>query len=166
MSRGATPPPMYYDDSLNSTLRPYLTLPYLLSLTWLAYPILSLLFIVFRLQISSSSAQDAVNDARDNLLVSCKAAQQAATSAASLPTYMAIGTNKQFAAAVNGTMEGAREALVLVLTCMEGIINFIIDIYRSTFLCFLELAIRGGLSILIGAANDVGPILLILIAVS
>lgn len=40
------------------------------------------------------------------------------------------------------------------LTALEGIIEFIIDIYRSTFLCFLELAVRGTLSVLIGATQE------------
>jgi hypothetical protein len=111
--------------------------------------------VAFRLQLSLASAEDAVSDAKDNLLTSCKAAEHAATAAASLPRFMAIGTNKQIVDAVNGTMNGARETLILALTIMEAIINFIIDIYRSTFLCFLELVIRGGLAILIGAVQEV-----------
>ncbi|KAF8647151.1 hypothetical protein AX16_006982 [Volvariella volvacea WC 439] len=138
----------------SSTLTPYLQLPHILSLTWLAYPILSLILVLFRLQLSLASSQQAVANAKDNLLTSCKAAEQAATAAASMPRYMAIATNKQFADAVNGTMNGARAALILSLTVMEGIINFLIDIYRSTFLCFLELVIRGGLAILIGAVEE------------
>jgi hypothetical protein len=126
----------------------------------LAYPILSLLFVVFRLQISSQAAQAAVNDAKDNLVVGCNAAQQAATSVASFPRYMAIATNKQFVNAVNDTINGSRDALNLALTCMETIINFLIDIYRSTFLCFLELAIRGTLSILISAVQAVSFVLI------
>lgn len=43
---------------------------------------------------------------------------------------------------------------------MEAIIEFIIDIYRSTFLCFLELIIRGGLALLIGAVQEVSPFFL------
>jgi hypothetical protein len=68
---------------------------------------------------------------------------------------MAIATNDQIADAVNATMNGARAALVLSLTAMEAIINFIVDIYRSTFLCFLELVVRGGLSLIIGATQEV-----------
>ena len=139
----------------SSTLKPYLSLSHILSLTWLAYPILSLLFIAFRLQLSSSSAQDAVNDAKNNLLTSCKAAEQAATAAASLPRYMAVATNDQIADAVNGTMNAARATLVLSLTIMEAIINFVVDIYRSTFLCFLELVVQGGLAVLIAAVQEV-----------
>ncbi|KAF8585953.1 hypothetical protein K439DRAFT_1387814 [Ramaria rubella] len=153
--RWQTPPPTYEHPSTpGTTLKPYLTLPYILSLTWLAYPILSLLFVAFRLQLSLASAEDAVSDAKNELLSSCQAAQHAATAAASLPRFMAIGTNKQIIDAVNGTMNGARESLILALTVMEAIINFIIDTYRSTFLCFLELIVRGGLSILIGAVQE------------
>lgn len=153
--RWMTPPPVYENARSGTTLKPYLTLPYILSLTWLAYPIISLLFVAFRLQISSSSAQDAVSDAKGNLLTSCSAAEKAATAAASLPRYMAQGSNKQIADAVNGTMNAARATLVLALTILEAVINFVIDIYRSTFFCFLELVVRGGLSILIGAVQEV-----------
>jgi hypothetical protein len=38
---------------------------------------------------------------------------------------------------------------------MEAIINFLIDIYRSTFLCFLELIVGGGLALLIAAVQEV-----------
>ncbi|KAJ7257964.1 hypothetical protein B0H12DRAFT_465667 [Mycena haematopus] len=147
-------PPTYDAHSIDSTqLRPYLQLPHLISLSWLAYPILSLIFIVFRLQLSLASSQDAVASAKSDLLASCKAAEQAATAAASMPRYMAIATNEQFANSVNDSMNAAREALILALTIMEAIINFIVDTYRSTFLCFLELVIQGGLAILIGAVQ-------------
>jgi hypothetical protein len=52
-------------------------------------------------------------------------------------------------------MEDARAALVLSLTVMEAIINFLLNIYRSAFLCFVELVVRGGLSLLITAVQDV-----------
>ena len=155
-NRWMSPPPVY-DHGLRAgtTLNPYLELPHLLSLAWLAYPILSLLFIVFRLSISSDSAQTAVTNAKDDLLSACQAAQRAASSTASMPRYMAVATNEQIADAVNGTMNAARAALILALTVMETVINFIVDIYRSTFLCFLELIVRGALSILIGATQEV-----------
>ncbi|KAI0072507.1 hypothetical protein K474DRAFT_1604961 [Panus rudis PR-1116 ss-1] len=157
-TRWMSPPPVY-DASRSTpvsytTLTPYLQLSHILSLTWLAYPIISLLFVAFRLQISSASAQDAVANAKGDLLTSCKAAETAATSAASMPRYLAVASNQQITDAVNGSLNAARATLVLALTIMEAIINFIIDIYRSTFLCFLELVVRGGLSIIIGAVQE------------
>ncbi|KAH0828015.1 hypothetical protein J3R83DRAFT_3664 [Lanmaoa asiatica] len=157
--RLASPPPRYDAHSnlrtSSTSLKPYLQLPHILSLAWLAYPIISLLFVIFRLQISSDEAQSSVANAKDDLLTACQAAEQAATAAASMPRYLAIATNQQFADAVNGTMNGAREALVLALTCMEAIINFLISIYRSTFLCFLELVVGGGLDLLISAVQEI-----------
>jgi len=138
-----------------TSLKPYLTLPQLFSLTWLAYPILSLIFVAFRLHISSGQAADAVADAKGVLLTSCRAAEKAATSAASLPRFLAQGTNDQIVSAVNGTLNGARAALVLSLTIMQAIIEFLVDMYRSTFLCFLELVVRGSLELLIGASREV-----------
>jgi len=157
--RGSSPPPVYAAHSTiqtyNTTLRPYLQLPYLLSLTWLAYPIISLIFVIFRLQLSSQSAQVAVANAKGDLLTACQAAEQAATAAASAPRYMAIATNQLFADSINGSMNDARAALILALTVMEAIINFLIDIYRSTFLCFLELIVGGALALLIAAVQEV-----------
>lgn len=157
--RLSSPPPLYDARSnlrtSSASLKPYLQLPHILSLTWLAYPIISLLFVIFRLQLSSDEAQSSVANAKNDLLAACQAAEHAATSAASMPRYLAIATNQQFADAINGTMNGAREALVLALTCMEAIINFLISIYRSTFLCFLELVVVGGLGLLISAVQEV-----------
>ena len=156
-TRWMSPPPVYDSRRTvsDSGLTPYLQLPHLLSLTWLASPILSLLFVAFRLQLSSDSALASVNSAKGDLLSSCQAAQQAASAAASMPRFMAIATNDQIVDAVNSTMNGARDALILALTIMETVINFLVDIYRSTFLCFLELVVGGGLSLIIGATQEV-----------
>ncbi|KAG6375514.1 hypothetical protein JVT61DRAFT_3073 [Boletus reticuloceps] len=153
-SRLPSPPPSHLRTS-STSLKPYLQLPHILSLTWLAYPIISLVFVIFRLQLSSQEAQASVANAKDDLLAACHAAEHAATSAASMPRYLAIATNRQFADAINGTMNGAREALILALTCMEAIINFLISLYRSTFLCFLELVVVGGLGLLISAVQEI-----------
>ncbi|KAF8629427.1 hypothetical protein AX15_003474 [Amanita polypyramis BW_CC] len=139
-------------------MTPYLLLPHLLSQAWLAYPILSLLFIAFRILLSLDASENDIAAAKSDLLASCQAAERAATSAASMPRYMAAATNKQFADAVNGTIAGARDALMLSLTMMEAIINFIVDIYRSTFLCFLELIVRGSLEVLIGAVQELNSL--------
>ncbi|KIY53635.1 hypothetical protein FISHEDRAFT_7328, partial [Fistulina hepatica ATCC 64428] len=135
-------------------LEPYLELPHLLSLSWLAYPILSLIFIAFRLLLSLSSAQEDISTAKRTLLASCLAAEKAATTTASLPRYMAVRTNDLYSDMVNASFDGARVALTMTLTAMEEIINFIVDVYRSTLLCFVELVIRGALAIVISALDE------------
>ena len=138
-----------------TTLTPYLQLPHLLSLTWLAYPILSIVFVAFRLHASLDSSQETIASAKANLLASCRAAERAATSAASMPRYMAAASNEQIVDAVNGTLRAARATLVMALTIMETVINFIIDLYRSIFLCFLELIVRAGLAVVTAAVAEV-----------
>jgi hypothetical protein len=154
-ARAMSPPPVYDSAMSTTSLKPYLELPYLLSLTWVAYPIFAIILIIFRLQSAADSVQGSVSTAKETFLASCRAAEGAASSTASFPRYMALAANQQFTDAVNGTLNGARDALVLSLTAMEAIINFLVDIYRSTFLCFLELIIRGTLSVLISAVQEV-----------
>ncbi|TFK26511.1 hypothetical protein FA15DRAFT_755009 [Coprinopsis marcescibilis] len=151
-----TSPPS--DPAKPHMLAPYLTLPHLLSLTWLAYPILSLVFVAFRLQAALASSQDAIANAKQNLLSSCLAAERAATSTASMPRYMALAANEQFADAVNASLNAARSALVFSLTAMEGIINFLIDLYRSVFLCLLELIVRSGIQIMLSAVQELNNV--------
>ncbi|KAK0455543.1 uncharacterized protein EV420DRAFT_1310765 [Desarmillaria tabescens] len=151
-------PPPTYDTIVTTSLKPYLELPHLYSLTWLAYPILSLFFIAFRLYSSLESSQDSIASAKSTLLASCKAAEKAATATASMPRYLAVATNEQYADAINGTLQLARATLVVALTMMEAIINFIIDIYQSTLLCFVELVVRGGLAILSAAVKELNDV--------
>ena len=137
------------------TYTPYLQLPHLLSLAWVTYPVISLIIVAFRLQLSLASAENGLNSVKNDLLASCSAAEQAATAAASLPRYMAQSSNRQFADAANGVMTAAQDALILSLTVVEALINFVIDIFRSTFLCLLELALGIGLSLVTDAVQAV-----------
>jgi hypothetical protein len=101
------------NTSAGSRLRPYLTTAQLISLAALASPIISLLFILFRLRESSDVAQQSVNDAKNTLQASCLAAERAASVGASLPRYLAQGVNDEITKSVKATMNGVRVALTL-----------------------------------------------------
>ncbi|KAF8758697.1 plasma membrane fusion involved in cytogamy [Rhizoctonia solani] len=97
-------------------------------------------------------------DAKGVLIASCAAAERAAQGVGSIGSFMAAGTNRQIEAAVNGTINASRATMIfrqVDLTALQGIIEFVIDMYRSIFLCFLELVVRGGLAIIIGALTEV-----------
>jgi hypothetical protein len=144
-----------FNSPPSTALKPYLELRHRLSLAWIAFPVISLLFVAFRLQQASASSQAGAENAKEALLASCKAAERAATGTASMPRYLAAATNRQFVEAVQGTIDGARAAMVAALTAIEAILNFVLDIYRSTLLCFVEFAVRGGLAVLITATQAV-----------
>lgn len=96
-----------------SRLKPYLTTAQLISLAALASPIISLLFILFRLSASSDSAQQSVSSAKDTLQASCLAAEHSASVGASLPRYLAQGVNEQITDGVRASIEGVRIGLTL-----------------------------------------------------
>ncbi|KAJ6603980.1 hypothetical protein B0H10DRAFT_2314498 [Mycena sp. CBHHK59/15] len=120
---------------------PYLEFAHLISLTWLAYPILSLGFVIFNLQLALSAVEANAQNAKSALLSSCYAAQAASSASASLPRYIAISLNKSYSTAINDSLNAAQAALDLSITVVEAVIDFFVDTYRSTFLCFLELAV-------------------------
>ena len=101
------------NGTTGSRLRPYLTTAQLISLAAFASPIISLLFVLFRLQASGDVAQQSVDQAKDSLQASCLAAEHAASVGASLPRYLAQGVNHQITEACVATMEGVRIALTL-----------------------------------------------------
>ena len=121
----------------------------------MTYPVISLIIVAFRLRLSLASAENGLDSVKNDLLASCTAAEKAATAAASLPRYMAESSNRQFADAANGVMHAAQSALLLALTVVEALINFIIEIFRATFLCLLELAMSIGLTLVTDAVHAV-----------
>ncbi|KAJ7755607.1 hypothetical protein B0H14DRAFT_3166404 [Mycena olivaceomarginata] len=135
-----------------SERHPYLTLVHRISLTWLAYPIFALGFVTFNLQIVLSGVDADVQNAKTALLASCYGAQAASSASASLPRYMAMSVNRGYSIAVNDALTTAQAALNDSLTVVEAIIDFFVDTYRSTFLCFLQLVVQAGLAVL-GAAT-------------
>ncbi|KAJ7934056.1 hypothetical protein B0H13DRAFT_1855527 [Mycena leptocephala] len=100
--------------------------------------------IVTRLALSAVEANG--QNAKSALLSSCYAAQAAFSASASFPRGYSI--------AVNDSPQAAQGALDFSLTVLEAIVNFFVDTYRSTFLCFLELVIQAGLAVLASAAAE------------
>ncbi|KAJ6570421.1 hypothetical protein B0H10DRAFT_2353933 [Mycena sp. CBHHK59/15] len=134
---------------------PYLEFAHLISLTWLAYPILSLGFVIFNLQLALSAVEANAQNAKSALLSSCYAAQAASSASASLPRYIAISLNKSYSTAINDSLNAAQAALDLSITVVEAVIDFFVDTYRSTFLCFLELVVQAGLAVLAAAVAEI-----------
>ncbi|KAJ7922629.1 hypothetical protein B0H13DRAFT_1865646 [Mycena leptocephala] len=119
-----------------------------------AYPILFLGFLVFNLQLALSTMEADALRAKSHLLASCYAAQAASSASASFPRYMAISLNRSYSMAVKDSLNVAQAALDLSITVIEAVIDFFVDTYRSTFLCFLELIVQAGLAVLTEAVAE------------
>uniref|UniRef100_V5EPS3 Plasma membrane fusion protein PRM1 n=1 Tax=Kalmanozyma brasiliensis (strain GHG001) TaxID=1365824 RepID=V5EPS3_KALBG len=134
-------------------LQPWLGLRARLFLAPISIPLISLLFVAFRLLASSNDANDSVSSAKTKLLSSCDAVEATASLAASLPHFLAGTTNQQLAQSVTATVHGAARVFDLSITAIEKILTYIVDSYRSLFVCFMELLVRGSLAVLIEAVQ-------------
>ncbi|KAG8848366.1 plasma membrane fusion protein prm1 [Serendipita sp. 411] len=130
-------------------LPPYLSVWDVISLGWLYYPILALLFVAFSLWIAARSASAGVEDAKKALVAACGASEKAATTAASLPRWLAQSTNDSINASIRQSIAASHKALELVLDIVEAWIDYIIDTFKGFKLCLFQFVVRGTLAVLI-----------------
>ncbi|KAI8457227.1 hypothetical protein BY996DRAFT_4554162, partial [Phakopsora pachyrhizi] len=133
---------------------PYLGLRARYSLAWLAYPILILALILIQLILSLQSVQDGVSDTRRELQSSCAGLEGAASVAVSIPHFMADQTNNFLVAGAEDIVHGLALVLDLSIRAIEAIILYVIDTYRSLYLCLAEFVVRGSLALLIAAVQE------------
>lgn len=136
-----------------STLGPWLGLRARLFLSPISIPLLSLVFVASRLIMSSHDVTDSVTSTKARLLSACDAAEGTASLAASLPHFLAATTSAQLAESVTAAVHGSARVFDLSITAIEKILTYIVDTYRSLFLCFMELLVRGSLAVLIEAVQ-------------
>ncbi|KAJ9477803.1 Plasma membrane fusion protein PRM1 [Pseudozyma hubeiensis] len=134
-------------------LQPWLGLRARLFLSPISIPLISLLFVATRMLISSNDANDSVSSAKSNLLSACNAAESTASLAASFPHFLASTTNAQLAQSVTSTVHGAARVFDLSMTAIEKVLSYIVNSYKSLFMCFMELLVRGALAVLIEAVQ-------------
>ncbi|SPO26520.1 related to PRM1 - Pheromone-regulated multispanning membrane protein [Ustilago trichophora] len=134
-------------------LQPWLGLRARLFLSPISIPLISLLFVALRLLISSQDLNDSIASTKAKLLSACDAVEGTASLAASFPHFLASTTNVQLAETVTATVHGAARVFDLSITAIEKILTYIVDSYRSLFLCFMELLVRGSLAVVIEAVQ-------------
>ncbi|CEQ43075.1 SPOSA6832_04973, partial [Sporobolomyces salmonicolor] len=157
------PPPSYPTHFLSAfappastgrQLHPYLGPRARLSLSWLSQHFLALLLVLVALAFLLASIPPLVQDAKTTLTAACAGVEGAASVAVSLPHYMADSVNELNAKAVGAVTNGAGTVLDLTLQALEAIILFMIDTYRSLFLCLMDLAIHGSLTLVVDAVEE------------
>ncbi|KAL8293032.1 hypothetical protein RQP46_000726 [Phenoliferia psychrophenolica] len=130
-----------------SPLAPYLGARAHLSLSWLTQTFLAILLLAISLSLLLASIPYLVKDAKKVFTSACAGMEDAADVLVSLPRYMADGVNELNAASVNLVVHGTRDVLDFELLAIEEIALFIIDMYRSLFLCLLDLVVHGSLDV-------------------
>ncbi|RIA97771.1 hypothetical protein C1645_660219, partial [Glomus cerebriforme] len=116
------------------------------TLSWITYPIISFIFVIGRLIVAMDSIDPIIEDIRQRALKSCDALELATSTLTSLPHFMAGSFNDSISNSVNLTIRGFARTLDLAIQALNGIIIFFIDMYKSTYRCLLELAVRSSIS--------------------
>ena len=78
---------------------------------------------------------------------------------ASMPHYMAQGTNELTAQGIERAINGLMQMLIMTITGVEEIIVFIINLLTQTYICLITFAVGGSLHATISIAEDVGHLL-------
>ncbi|PWN52083.1 hypothetical protein IE53DRAFT_367513 [Violaceomyces palustris] len=142
-----------YLPSTDGPLQPWLGLKARLALAPVSTVLVSLVFVMMRLLMSTDDVDSNVDAAKTKLLGACKGAEIASSVAASLPHSMADSANQRTEKSVEGTVQEAGRLLYLGVVAIEAILVYLVDSYRSMYLCFIELLVRGTLSVLISAVE-------------
>ncbi|KAA1098144.1 plasma membrane fusion protein prm1 [Puccinia graminis f. sp. tritici] len=159
MSSGRITPPTFPNPPVtfaptNPGLQPYLGIRARTSLAWLAYPILILGLILIQLILTLQSVQDGVGDAKREMAAACSGIEGAASVAVSIPHFMADQTNDFLVSGAEHIVHGLALVLDLSIRAIEAIIMYVIDTYRSLYLCLAEFVVRGSLALLIAVAEE------------
>ena len=95
-----------------------------------------------------NSIDPIVEDIRQRAIKSCDALELATSTVTSLPHFMAGTFNSATAESINLTIKGFARTIDLSIQALNGILVFFINMYKSTYRCLLELAVRGSISAL------------------
>ena len=134
-------------------LPPYLGSWALASLAFTSPVILALILVILRLVLAISSANASIDSAKARLVSSCTGLEQAASTAISFPHYLAANMNNVTADGAEAIVHGLGTVLDMSVLSIQQIVLFIIDTYRSMYLCLADLVVRGSMALAIGATQ-------------
>ncbi|KAF1345522.1 hypothetical protein BDV97DRAFT_379397 [Delphinella strobiligena] len=140
-------------------LTPYLGLRARLSQVWINRWTVLLLLVLFRTLLAIASMDSNLTSARAQALSACKGVENVGSAMASMPYYMAQGTNELVADSIEKAIDGLMSMLLLTVTGVEEIAVFYINLLTSTYVCLITFAVSGSLHAVIDIAEVVGDAL-------
>jgi Na+-transporting methylmalonyl-CoA/oxaloacetate decarboxylase gamma subunit len=130
-------------------IKPYIGLKSKLSLSWVNYTVVALIFIILRLFTAMKSIEPTVEQVKEKAVSACDALELATSTVTSLPHFMAGGFNRATVESVMFTIKGVARTIDLIIVAAEGIIIWLIHVFHSTYRCILEFALKGSFKVMI-----------------
>jgi hypothetical protein len=132
---------------------PYLGLRARLSQIWFNRWTVLLILVLVRLLILLASLNDQIGDAKVQALSACTKVEDIGSAMASMPHYLSVGVNSLAADGITKTIHGMVEILMLILTGVEELIFFVLNMWIGTYTCLIAAFIHGGLDASVGAVE-------------
>lgn len=128
---------------------PYIGLGARLSQTWINKWTILLLLVLFRVLLAVKDMDRDIADAKADALSACTSVEGVGSALASMPHYMSAGVNAMAADGVTSAVDGFSKMLQLIVTGVEELVLFYINMLTSTYVCLISLVIDGSLHVAI-----------------
>ncbi|KAK4097317.1 hypothetical protein N658DRAFT_518707 [Parathielavia hyrcaniae] len=129
------------------SVTPYLGLRARLSQIWFNRWTILLILVLVRVLLVTDSLDDDIGDAKVKALSACTKVEDIGSAMASMPHYLSVGVNSLASDGITKTVAGMVHMLMMILTGVENLIFFIINMYVGTFVCLAAALIHGGLDV-------------------
>lgn len=144
--------PTTYTDSAGETT-PYLGLRSRLSQVWFNRWTILLALVLVRVLLSLGSLNEDIVDSKEKALQACTKVEDIGSAMASMPHYLSVGVNSLAADGISKTVRGMVEILSMILTAIESLIFFILNMWIGTYVCLTSALITGAFDMGIGVAD-------------
>jgi hypothetical protein len=118
----------------------------------------SLLFIQIALVTAMAGVDRQTDSIKNALMDACMTMEASASTLLSAPHVFAANANEAIASTIEQSVRGVARVLSLALTAVQEILDFLVDMYRSLFLCFIQLLVSASLSLLSTAVDTMSGV--------
>ncbi|KAK4108586.1 plasma membrane fusion protein PRM1 [Canariomyces notabilis] len=129
------------------TITPYLGLRARLSQLWFNRWTVLLLLVLVRVIILTGSLNENIAEAKQKALSACTKVEDVGSAMASMPHYLSVGVNSLASDGITKAVSAMVQVLMLILTGVENLIFFVINMYVGTWVCVAMALIHGGLDV-------------------
>jgi hypothetical protein len=158
--------PPTYEDATNPQITrrlpqtvpelvPYLGARSRLSQAWFNRWTVLLLLILVRVILATISLDNDLESAREKAFSACTGVESMGTAMASMPYYMATGVNEMTAKGIESAVRALEDTLLLMITGVQEIVVFVVNLITSTYLCLITLAVRGSIEVMVAALKKI-----------
>ena len=153
-----------YEDAVNASRRvppttheltPYLGLRARLSQVWFNRWTLLLFLVLVRVILATQSLDGDLRSARREALSACTGVESMGSAMASMPHYMSRGVNEVAAMGIETAVKALEKTLLLLITGVQEIVVFVVNMITSTYVCLITLAIQGSLGAVLDATEKI-----------